>query len=179
MSATLFLRWLTPVFALAVAATIWILAGPLAAGLALVTFLLGVATAELHHVRWSPVDAAAHAASDSAFLALLEAERGGGQVVAAPPEAPKRNYRATRRELAIGSGEIRLELEERLRLHVAARVRPKPQPKAPPPVSTEAAQAFAQFEAVAPPPPARPALSEAVEPDRLVFRSSFIERVSG
>lgn len=176
MSATLFLRWLTPVFALAVAATIWILAGPMAAGLGLVTFLLGVVTAELHHVRWSPVEGTAHAASDSAFLALLEAEQGVRQPAPAPAAPPKRNYQATRRELAIGSGEIRLELGERLRLHVVARVRPRTQLV--PPESTEAAPPSAHLKAVAPP-PAGPALSEAVEPDRLVFRSSFIERVSG
>ncbi|MBW3618548.1 MAG: hypothetical protein KY446_12560 [Proteobacteria bacterium] len=150
MSGLLVFRWLVPLFALAVAATVWLVGGPLAAGLCMVAFLLGVVTCELHHMRWTSVEEPT-AASDSAFLALMAA---GGQMApreaAAPPSAPeppppppKRNFRLTCQDLAIGSGEIRLELVARRRLHLEAAARPR--------------------EGVGRPEPARAACAEAVE----------------
>lgn len=138
MSAMLLLRWAVPLFSPAVAATVFALAGPVAAGLSLVTFLLGVVTSELHHMRWSAVEQPSHAGADSAFLALLDTEAGRAAVEPAmaampePPPAPKRNFRPELKELAIGSGEIRLPLTERRGLHVdAARTRKAVQAQAP------------------------------------------------
>ena len=77
MSAMLVFKWLTPAFAVAVVATVWIVGGPMAAGLCMIAFLLGVASCELHHMRWTAVEDAAPAAeSDSAFMALMAAGAG-------------------------------------------------------------------------------------------------------
>ena len=120
MSATLALKVAAPVFAFAVAGLIWAAAGPLAAGLSLITFLLGVVTSELDHMRWKPVAETGEApAADSAFLALLAA--GAVAPDASPPEPeqpagpPKRNFRCTAEGLAIGSGKSRLALVQRAR----------------------------------------------------------------
>jgi hypothetical protein len=173
MSAMLLLRWVVPVFALAVAATVFVIAGPMAAGLTFVAFLLGVVTSELHHMRWSPVEAPSHAAADSAFLALLDTEAGRAAPPAAapePPPAPKRNFQPVVREMAIGSGEIRLPLVERRGLHARA------------------SQSRTAVRTVAPMllEPARPELAEpelaaVVEPEPRSFtlRASFGERVPG
>ncbi len=150
MSVLLVFRWLVPLFALAVAATVWLVGGPLAAGLCMVAFLLGVVTCELHHMRWTSVEEPT-AASDSAFLALMAASGQTAPVEAAappsapepPPPPPKRNFRLTCQDLAIGSGEIRLELVARHRLHVDAAARPR--------------------DGVGRPEPARAACTEAVE----------------
>jgi hypothetical protein len=128
MSMMLVFKWLTPAFALAVVATVWIVGGPMAAGLCMIAFLLGVASCELHHMRWTAVEEAAPAAeSDSAFLALMAANRVAPAAEAidpetppAVPEPPKRNFRVTARGMATGSGEIRLELRERRQLHARA-----------------------------------------------------------
>lgn len=114
MSATLVLKVAAPIFAFAVSGLIWAVAGPLPAGLSLVTFLLGVVTSELDHMRWKAVEAPEAAESDSAFLALLEA--GEGSAAAAPiepPPRPRHVYRCTREGLAIGSGSRRLGLVQR------------------------------------------------------------------
>lgn len=128
MSMMLVFKWLTPAFALAVVATVWIVGGPMAAGLCMIAFLLGVASCELHHMRWTAVEEVAPAAeSDSAFLALMAAgrettpaEAPAAEAPPAIPEPPKRNFRVTARGMATGSGEIRLELSERRQLHALA-----------------------------------------------------------
>ena len=158
MSGLLVFRWLVPVFALAVAATVWVVGGPMAAGLCFIAFLLGVVTCELHHMRWTSVEEpATAAASDSAFLALMAAGREAAPVEAAPapvapPSPPKRNFQLTCQGLAIGSGDIRLELVERHRLHVnAAAERREARPE--------------QAHEIAEPAPAEPASLELARPE--------------
>ena len=170
----LLLRWVVPVFALAVAATVFALAGPVAAGLSLVTFLLGVVTSELHHMRWSAVEQPSHAAQDGAFLALMDTEAGRTAATAPEPVAtvaeepaplPKRNFRPVLRELAIGSGEIRLPLVERRGLHAAAaRTRDA--------VRTEAPKVPESR-------PPEPVTYLEPEPRSFTLRATFVERVAG
>lgn len=153
MSLTLVLKCLTPVLAAAVAGLVWWLAGPIAAGLAGVTFLLGVVTSELHQVRWSAVETSP---SDSALLAMLDAAPGRGR--------PKRTYRTTSDGLAIGSGVARTTLAARSRRELAP-------PKAPaPPVDIFEAELDAARE---------PSAIRELHPAPLVFRSGVLERVAG
>ena len=136
MSATLALKVAAPVFAFAIAGLIWAVAGPLAAGLSLVTFLMGVVTSELDHMRWRPVaEPAADPGADSALLALMEV-RGSAppEPAAAPPPRPRHYYRATRNEMAIGSGGRRRTLQQRT-------WRAPPSPLAPEPVGPYTLQA--------------------------------------
>lgn len=154
MGVMLVLRCAALGFAIAVAATVGVLAGPVPAGLALVTFLLGAVTNEMFQMRFSSVEGAAAPASepggsDSAFLALLQAGTSGETAApgasplalpAQPPPPPKRNFRATCEGLAIGSGQIRLELVKRRRLHATAAAwradaEQAPKPQVAPPTS--------------------------------------------
>lgn len=159
------LRCVAPAFALVGGVTVWAMAGPMAAGLALVIFILGVATSELHHLRWSHVDEVVLTAAEFEALADGVAPRAMATApvtepdLAAEPEpliAPKRDFQCTRPELAIGSGRSRLELRERRR-SLAAR----------PPISRRRPEPVHAF-TPAPRPAPEPTLQAALVPEAAV-----------
>jgi hypothetical protein len=163
MSATLALKVAAPVFAFAVAGLIWAVAGPLAAGLSLVTFLLGVVTSELDHMRWKAVeDPASDAAADSALMALLEA-RAPAEPLPEPAPRPRHYYRATANELAIGSGRGRRSLEQRTRRERAAP--PAPAPAVPDILQAIEEELFAPAPALPELPEPAPVLEAALRPE--------------
>lgn len=179
MSMVLVLKCAALGFALAIAATVGVLAGPVSAGLALVTFLLGVAANELFHMRLSPVDAGAHAAADSAFLALLAAGDGARAEVPSSPLAvallpPKRNFRLTSDAIATGSGLHRTELTARRRRHIPP---PRPGPELRSEPRSEAAAPAPRHDLRREPQSeSRPEIAAPAEP--LSFRAAYAGRVA-
>jgi len=162
MSPMVALRCAAPALALGGSAAVWVMAGPFAAGLTLAVFLLGLATGELHRLRWSPVEPAAETpAGDFALFQLLD----GGLAEAAEPEAPaasparlRRTYRCSCDDLAIGSGRSNAALADRTRRHALA----------------AAVEACRKREAAL-----RAAARETPPPPALVFRRAYAARLTG
>lgn len=165
MSATLVLKGVVPVIALAAVGAAWMLAGAMPAGLTVLAFILGVLASEVHNLRWTAVEDEAAPASELGDVHAVSAEAAAPEPAAALAEAPatpaepprpampKRHFRCTCDELAIGSGRSETALAERSRRHAerpAPRRRPEPAaapPPAPRPAETHTIRFRAAYEA--------------------------------
>lgn len=123
MSATLALRCAAALFGLIGAATVLALAGPLAAGITVSAFLLGLASGELHHLRFSGVETETLSAADAELMGLViarGAEELASEAVTPVRIPPRRKFRCECQGLAIGSGQSRTGLADRTRHHALA-----------------------------------------------------------